>query len=196
MREIKVLPPVKIYDVTEEAGHAPDDVSRSKCVQFQVRDDGLIKMPGMDTWFDKDGLKKYFEFCSRAVDKLPIILCLFLLMGCQSPKVVTITPNPPKAIELPSISQAIIVARQPAGYEVNMAGGTLVIITNGPNKGSQIFFGTSQQPTWTTLHCLKAASITVQGSNDLANWSDLWTTNAPDFYFKFDPKYLFYRTRS
>ena len=123
---------------------------------------------------------------------------IFLLMGCHSPTANQVSKSdklvvPPN----PMAEQAVVVARQPMGYEVNMAGGTLVVITNGPNKGSQIFFGTTSKPTWTTLHAGTVGKpITVQGSNDLQSWNDLYTTNAPDFYFKFDPKYLFYRTKS
>jgi hypothetical protein len=119
---------------------------------------------------------------------------LFLFMGCQGLVPVAVGPKEinPMTVTVP----AVVLPRQPMGYEVNYAEGMLVVIINGPNKGSQCFFGTSHTPVWIPLHCSKAASITVQGSNNLQSWNDLLTTNAPDFYFKFDPKYLFYRTKS
>ena len=87
--------------------------------------------------------------------------------------------------------------RQPMGYEVNYAGNvTGVYITNGPNAGKVFFYGVGK-PINTTMHTgTTKLPITIQGSNDLVNWTDIWTTNVLDFVYPYGKQWQFYRTKS
>ena len=147
MSEIKVLPPVKTFDVVEQVDHNPDGAVPTQWSQFIIRDDGLIKVPGMDTWFTKDNLKKYFEFCSRAVDVLPILLAVMLLTGCFSDRwgdmpwtskgtiINSTTLSKSAGPPMPEVQASVVVTRQPTAYETFTNGCAWVNFTNGPHAG-------------------------------------------------------------
>ena len=79
--QMKLLPRITNYCVEEDALHVPDDakIEGRFRVEFEIRSDGYVKIPGTQTWLRRDGLKKYFEFCIKAMDMLPIMIACLLL---------------------------------------------------------------------------------------------------------------------
>ena len=133
--------------------------------------------------------KRFWTVAKQFINILP----LFLLMGCQSSVPVATVP---KEIN-PMLVPAVIVARQPMGYEIPQQGGTAVYITRGPNAGSCFFVANFTRPTYQAIHTgTIRMPVTVQGSNDLVNWADLFTTNALDFTFDYRTNISFYRLKS
>ena len=115
-----------------------------------------------------------------------------LMCGCSAPKPHAGTVQPVPTELMPTVESS--VQHQSNSYGIQTDGGTLVIFTGGPNKGQQVFI--ASKPTYVPLHTgVSNKPVTVQGSNDLSNWTDLYKTNSNDFLFPFRTNYMFYRTK-
>ena len=148
------------------------------------------------SWANAWTNKRWWTVARKFIKFVPLLL----LVGCSTPTTKSVSNSSSLVVPpaLPQIQSQAVVTRQPMGYGVSVPPwGTLFVYTNGVKTGGTIFFGTNTSPVFTPMVVKSSGrSITVQGSNNLTTWTDLMTTNAQDFYFKFDPKYPFYRTRS